>query len=180
MQVYCWQAVGAELIRHTKRPNSPWTAAELEKIPRDVAITRRIVDGLALPPRGTPRSIFVRVGVCTHLSPSIGVYRQGMAELGRHDVGNRVYITWLRGFWEKLHIVHQHNEHRPATRVAQQLVERVREVVKEKTPNKVVDARLAGRGVPRRGPYYVYVALRTAGRATGFDLESRDATRESA
>lgn len=154
MQVFAWRDNGSELIRVPKRPGVPWLSADLEGIPQRREGARAIFDALIRPAGERDPFRPFRVGVLSDLSPAMGVYRQGQAELSRVTLSDRVIVTCVRGFWAQIHLIWRSNSVDNARTVAQQLIERGRTA---RLDGANLELRLAGRGELRTAPYVVYV-----------------------
>lgn len=157
MQVYSWFEFGGKTKKSLKRPHTPWLAAELEGIPNKRSISQGIFDELVLPDGAPVRTAKHRVGICSNLSPSIGVYQSGMAELSRRDAGNQVEVSWVRGFWDSLHIIHRAPTVPEVGAFARALIERTRAAGRE--ANVLPDIDLAGQGKMYEAPYYVFLLV---------------------
>lgn len=165
MQVYAWRTLGSDVGRRLKRPHEPWSLAELDGLPTDRAVARRIFDEMVIPRDARDGGGQFRVGVCSDPSPSIGVYHEGMAELSRHAFGDRVHITWIRGFWESLHVIYRAAVVQDAHDFARELVERARSETRRVAPKARLDIKSAGEGATRAAPYFVYLLVGRGRRA---------------
>lgn len=155
MQVFTWRDNGSELVRVPKRPGTPWTDAELGGLTRNRAGAEAIFDALVLPARERDAFRPFRVGALSDLSPVMGVYREGQAELSRVSMGERVHVTCVRGFWAQIHILWRTNSADNARTFAKALVERGRTA--RHGPNPGLELRLTGQGQLRSPPFVVYL-----------------------
>lgn len=171
MQVYAWRQSGGDIGRHPKRPHAPWTKAEVDGVPATAAVARTIFERLVMPSGERDGAGSFRVGVASDLSPSIGIFHNGMAELSRLEVADRVYVTWLRGFWDALHVIYRTGSAIDAREVARDLVDRARAATRRIAPDSRLDIRLSGAGELRGAPHFVFVLVGGGSHArTGVDL----------
>lgn len=170
MQVYAWRQYGADVGRHPKRPEAPWTSAELDGLPNRPDVAGKIFDRLVIPTG--PRDVGgdFRVGVCSDLSPSIGVYHDGMAELSRYEVADRVHVAWIRGFWDSLHVIYRTQSLQEAQSLTRKLVGDARETARRIVPESRLELRTLGETSARAAPYFIYLLVGRGRRAGGVGL----------
>ena len=169
MQVYTWRQGASEVNRYPKRPFVPWTQAEIGGLPAHKEATRRVFDSIVERERKQIGVLVVRLGICSHPSPDVGVYRQGMAELSRRTMGDRVEITWLRGLWESLHFLYGTQDLGDARALCTDLIRRAERRHADPSIRQRIDIRLAGNGQQHGGPFMVYMAMQKGG--VSFDAD---------
>lgn len=163
MHVYSWRQMPNDVVRFAKRPGETWTSAEVEGLPVHRAASRAVFNRLIELQAPRAGAAVIRVGICTDLSPDIGVYRNDMAEVSRRVRGDRVEITWLRGFWASMHVMHRTTNIGRARMLARDLIEGGKAHGKTLAPNKIWDVGPAGRGETRESPFYIYAAIQIGG-----------------
>jgi len=135
----------------------------------DQEVAQGIFDQLAPPTSKRGGAGVYRVGIVSDPSPAMGVYRQGLAEIGRRSLGDRVDISWLRGFWDSLHVFYRTGRKREGFEFGQRMVLRARRMAAEMKPDHFMNIRMAGQGDGREGPYYLFMVVRLGPRMTGHD-----------
>ncbi|MCA9537521.1 MAG: hypothetical protein KC620_01460 [Myxococcales bacterium] len=156
MRVYTWRFLGADAGPVPKRPDLPWGANELDTIVADRALTERIFDFLVQPVADQAPGAF-RIGHVGTLSPSMGLNRDGLVELSRSSVGDRVNITYIRGFWDELHVIHRAPGEGIARSLCEGLINRSR---RASTDAMRPDLRPVGGGKPSTGSQFIYLLTR--------------------